>query len=233
YSDTDSIFLTLLGKTEKDALSFIENINNDLPELMELEFEGFYPAGIFVSAKLTGFGAKKKYALLKSDGGMKVTGFEIVRRNWSAIAKEVQQEVLNIILKQNNVDKAVLYVQDIVKQLRQNKIPLEKVIIYMQLQKDISAYENEGPHVAVAKRMEKRGIPVGPGSVIEYVIIAGKEKIRDRARLLDEVSQKDYDPDYYVENQVIPVVEGIFKVLGKDINQILASKDQKGLGEFF
>lgn len=233
YSDTDSIFLTLKGKTEKDAVRFIEKINNSLPDLMELEFEGFYPAGIFVSAKLTGFGAKKKYALLDSEGKIKVTGFEIVRRNWSTIAKEVQREVLEIILKKNNVKKAVEYVQDIVKQLRQNKIPLEKVIIYMQLQKDISAYENEGPHVAVAKRMEKKGIPVGPGSVIEYVIIAGKEKIRDRARLLDEVSQKDYDPDYYINNQVIPAVESIFKVLGHDIKEILESKDQSRLGEFF
>ncbi|MBU0535650.1 MAG: DNA-directed DNA polymerase [Nanoarchaeota archaeon] len=233
YSDTDSVFFTLGGKSKKHATSFVEKINNELPELMELEFEGFYPQGIFVSAKLSGFGAKKRYALLNENGGMTIKGFEIVRRNSSIIAKETQERVLNIILKENDVEKAFSYVQDVIKDLMQNKIELKKVIISTQLQKDISAYENEGPHVAVAKRMEKKGISVGPGTIIEYVVIAGKEKIRDRARMLSEVEQKDYDPDYYINNQVIPAVDKIFEVLGKDIKETVSSKDQSKLGEFF
>ena len=233
YSDTDSVFFTLEGRSKKDALGFAEKVNTELPELMELEFEGFYPRGIFVSAKLTGFGAKKKYALLGEEGKITIKGFETVRRNWSLIAKETQEEVLRIILEEDDVDKAVKYVQDVVKRLRENEVEIEKVIIYTQLTKEISAYENEGPHVAVAKRMEKKGIPVGPGSVIEYVIIGGKEKIRDRARLLEEVEQGDYDSVYYVDNQVIPAVEKIFEVLGKDIKDTISSKDQSKLGEFF
>ncbi|MBD3313271.1 hypothetical protein GF345_02415 [Candidatus Woesearchaeota archaeon] len=233
YSDTDSVFFTLEGKDKKEALSFVEGINNELPELMELEFEGFYPRGIFVGAKLTGFGAKKKYALLDEHGKMTVKGFEVVRRNWSLIAKETQEEVLRIVLEENDVDKAEEYVQDVVKKLRQNSIDLAKVKISTQLTKDISSYEAEGPHVAAAKRMESKGLPVGPGSIIEYVITGGKEKIRDRARLLDEISQDDYDPDYYVNNQVIPAVERIFEVLGKDIKETVAEKDQSKLGEFF
>ncbi|MFC1732016.1 DNA-directed DNA polymerase [candidate division KSB1 bacterium] len=233
YSDTDSVFLSLDGKDKNTALKFAEKINLELPELMELEFEGFYPRGIFVSAKLTGYGAKKKYALLGENNKITIKGFETVRRNWSKISKETQEEVIGIILKENDVDKAVKYVQKVVKDLRENKVELDKVTIRTQLQKEISEYEQYGPHVAVADRMKKKGIPVGAGTMVEYVITGGKDKIRDRARMPEEVTQKDYDPDYYINHQVVPAVEKIFEVLGKDIKAEVESKDQSKLQSFF
>ncbi|MBA3064755.1 hypothetical protein FP803_04935 [Candidatus Woesearchaeota archaeon] len=99
YSDTDSIFLILDKKTMDETRKFVESINANLPGLMEIEYEGFYPRGIFVSAKEGAYGAKKKYALLSEDNHIIIKGFETIRRNWSFIAKETQKEVLNIILK--------------------------------------------------------------------------------------------------------------------------------------
>lgn len=233
YSDTDSVFLSLEGKDKKTALKFAEKINTEIPELMELEFEGFYPRGIFVSAKLTGYGAKKKYALLNEDNDIIIKGFETVRRNWSPIAKEVQEEVINIILRENNIEKAVKYVQQVIKDLKSNSYPIEKVIISTQLQKDIGTYEQHGPHVAAAQRMKNKGIPVGPGTPVQYVIVSGKEKIRDRARLPEEVTQKDYDSEYYINNQVIPGVDRIFDVLGRKIIDEVLAKEQSKLQSFF
>ena len=123
YSDTDSIFLTLEGKTRIDAHDFVQNINKGLPGLMELDFQGFYPSGIFVSAKAGAFGAKKKYALLSENGSLKIKGFESVRRNWSSIAKESQEAVLAIILKEHDVKKASDYIKKVVDGLRNKKIP--------------------------------------------------------------------------------------------------------------
>jgi len=87
YSDTDSVFMALGEKTKQDAENFSEKINQELPGLMELEFDGFYPSGIFVSAKAGAFGAKKKYALIDENGMLKIKGFESVRRNWSMIKR--------------------------------------------------------------------------------------------------------------------------------------------------
>ena len=154
YGDTDSVMMALDKKTKQDAFSFVEQINTSLPGLMELEFEGFYPSGIFVSAKEGPYGAKKKYALLDENGNIKIKGFELVRRNWSFIAKEVQEEVLNIILRERDSEKALKYVRNIINDLRQKKIPNDKVVIYVQLQKDISEYAAIGPHVAVARRLK-------------------------------------------------------------------------------
>ncbi|MBW2989517.1 DNA-directed DNA polymerase [Candidatus Woesearchaeota archaeon] len=233
YSDTDSVFLALGGKTKKEAFRFQEKINSELPGLMELEYEGFYPAGIFVSAKVGRFGAKKKYALLSEDGNLKIRGFEAVRRNWSLIAKDVQENVLNIVLKEKNPEKAISYVKQVIESLRKNKVPLKQVIIHTRLQKAIDEYSAIGPHVAVAAKMKKKGIDISPGSTIEFIITRKGDKIRDKARLPEEVKQDDYDPDYYVNNQVVPAIEKIFEVLGYSKDDLTESKEQNKLHRFF
>ncbi len=232
YSDTDSIFLALEGKSRHSAELFVESINAELPGLMELDYEGYYPAGIFVSAKASGSGAKKKYALLAEDGTIKIRGFEAVRRNLSLIAREVQETVIKIILKEKDLDKALKYVQATITDLRRKKTPLKKVIITTQLTKDISGYDSIGPHVAVAQRMHNAGKEMHPGSIIQYVVIEGKEKIRERARMPHEVKEGSYDADYYIAHQVLPVVEKIFEVLGYNADD-LDERQQSKLSSFF
>ncbi|MBW2980563.1 DNA-directed DNA polymerase [Candidatus Woesearchaeota archaeon] len=233
YSDTDSIFLSLKGKSKKDAQLFSEAINVELPGLMELEYEGFYPRGIFVSAKIGPFGAKKKYALISEDGTIKIKGFETVRRNWSAIAKEVQENVLKIILKEHDKEKAFGYVKGVITDLRNKKVAIEKVIITTQLQKEIKSYDAIGPHVAIAQKLKNKGVVVGPGSMINYVVTQGKDRIRDRAKLPEEVKADEYDADYYINNQVVPAVEKIFEVIGYSKEDLVESKHQKKLDKFF
>ena len=233
YSDTDSVFFTLDSKTRNDALEFLESINRSLPGLMELEFEGFYPAGIFVTSKASEAGAKKKYALLSEDGNLKIRGFEAIRRNWSIIAKEAQHEVLRIILRENNLEKAVVYIKHVISELREKKVPIEKVVIHTQLQRDVSEYDSIGPHVAIAQKLKNKGIDVKPGTIIKYVVMPGKDRIRDRVKLPEEITQNDYDSEYYINNQIIPSVERILNVLGYKKEDILINKDQEKLGRFF
>ncbi|MEK6857392.1 MAG: DNA polymerase domain-containing protein [Nanoarchaeota archaeon] len=234
--NTDSVFLLLDKKTKNDAIKFVEQVNLDLPGIMELDYENYYPAGIFVSTKAKEMGAKKKYALIDEKNNLKIRGFETVRRNWSFIAKEVQKEVLKIILKDKDAKKAAEYVKKMIGDLRANKIPTDKMVIFTQLQKEISEYASAGPHVAAAQRMKDKGIDVGPGSMIKFVIIKGDgikkstSRIRDRVRLLEEISQKDYDSEYYIENQILPSVERIFAVFSIDILKFVEKQGQSTLG---
>ncbi|MBI4141175.1 hypothetical protein HY485_05040 [Candidatus Woesearchaeota archaeon] len=232
YSDTDSVFILLENKTKNDALEFMHAINKQLPGVMELDFEGMYPAGIFVSTKATDVGAKKKYALIDETGVLKIKGFETVRRNWSFIAKDVQKQVLEIILKGKNPAKAAEYLRSIIAELRKNEIPLEKVVIHTQLQREISDYKSIGPHVVAAQRMQQKGIVVEPGMILKFVIAKGTGKIRDKVRLVDESKQQDYDAEYYINNQILPAVERIFAVLGYSKEQFLADKTQSNIDSF-
>lgn len=231
YGDTDSIFVSLEGKKSSDAMEVVDSINESLPGLMELEFDGHYPSGIFVSGKGSDKGAKKRYCLLREDGTLKITGFEAVRRNVSFIAKDVQENVLRMILKDHQPQKALEYVQEVIADLEEGKIPVDKLIIRTKLTRDVDDYANEGAHVKVARRMIEKGIDVKVGSILGYVISAGKGTISDRARLPGEV--KEIDAAYYIDNQILPVVESIFKVFGLDKSDLLKTGKQKGLGDFF
>ena len=232
YSDTDSVFIRLKDKTKEDAVKFVEKINMDLPGVMELEYQGFYPGGIFVSTKAGESGAKKKYALIDDKNNVKITGFETVRRNWSFIAKDVQKEVITRILKEQNADSAVDYVKKVIADLKEGRIPVEKVSIRTQLSKDIDEYDNVGPHVAAAQRMKSKGLVVGPGSMITYVVTKGKGRIRDKVKLPDEIKQGDYDAEYYIDNQIIPGVERIFSVVNVKKEELMGKGSQSKLGSF-
>ncbi|UCD20526.1 MAG: hypothetical protein JSW08_01975, partial [archaeon] len=232
YSDTDSIMFERKSKTKKNVLDLLKKLNSELPGIMELELENFYKRGLFVSKRTVKAGAKKKYALVSEDHKMKIRGFETIRRDWCKLAKEVQSKVLRDILEKGDPHESLRYVQKIIQDIKNKKIENEKMIILTQLKKDIESYSAIGPHVIIAKRMRERGIPVTAGTLLEFIIAEGKGKlVREKAKLPDEVKEKGYDSEYYINNQIVSAVENIFDVFGIKAEE-LKGKKQKKLGEF-
>ena len=229
YGDTDSVCLSLKNKTRKDALNFLEDINKELPSLMELELENFYQRGLFVGKKSEQQGAKKKYALMQNNEKIKITGFETIRKDWSIIARETQLKVIELILKEGNYENALEFVKKVIKDIKDKKIELKKMVIKEQLKLPLESYRQIGPHVAVARKMKERGMDTSPGASIYFIVSNEQGMIRDKAKIPSEC--KDYDSNYYIENQIMPSVEKIFEVFGILKDQILI-KDQTSLGEF-
>ncbi|MFH1850118.1 MAG: DNA-directed DNA polymerase [archaeon] len=227
YSDTDSLFVQLGDHGLDDVHPTLERINSTLPGLMELEFEGFYRRALFVASK-GGQGAKKKYALLNDDGSVSSTGFETAKRNWSRIIRDVQENVLEKVLKKDN-DGAINSIRKAISRLRNNEVPIDDLIVRTTLQKNLEDYDTIGPHVAVARRMRNSGTDVGPGTIIEYVISTGPGLIRDRAKIPSETDS--YDPEYYVQNQLLPAVEKILDAAGISESQIICG--QSTLASYF
>lgn len=233
YSDTDSIFLQYNGKTKDDVEKFSKIINAYLPESMQLELEDFYPRGIFVSKKQEEKGAKKKYALINEQGKIKIRGFELVRRDWSKVARNTQRSVLEILLKEGDVKKAAELVRTVVTDLKDGKVPLEDCVIYTQLKKKVANYEIKSPEVGAVIHARKNGVNVPEGATVAYVITAeggSSAAITEKARLQELA--KDYDADYYINNQVLPAVLKILGSLGYDKDSIKIKGTQKGLGEW-
>ena len=167
YGDTDSIAFSRNKKTKKEIKDLLEDLNSKLPGNMELELEGFFKRGLWVTTRDGKIGAKKKYALLGEDGKIKIRGFETVRRDWCTLAREVQNKIILHVLKDGNSEKALEYLKKIIKKLKNREIPFEKIIIKTQLKKPISEYKSISPHVVAAKRMKELEIPVSTGNVIE------------------------------------------------------------------
>ena len=234
YSDTDSVFISLgKNKSKSEALEFLDKVNKNLPGIMELENEGFYPKGIFVSSKMGHSGAKKKYVLVDSEGSLVIKGFETIRRNWSRLGKDVQRNVFNIILVESDPKKAFDYVRKVVSDLYNGKISMDSLVITTKLQKNLSDYDAIGPHVAAAMRMRDLGMKVVPGTVISYIVTKGKGPLRSRVSLKSEYKEGSYDADYYVKNQILTVVEKIFEVLGFSSDSLVKGSNQKSLESFF
>ena len=231
YADTDSIFISLEDKSKDFIKEFIKQINIELPSFMELELENFYSRAIFVMKKGENEeGAKKKYALISEDGKIKVRGFETIRRDWSYIAKETQKKVLELILKNKDIEGAFNYVKNVIEDIKNKKISNDLMIIRTQLKKEVGNYDLIGPHVVIAKKMQDKGLLVPPGSVIRYIVEDGKGLIRDKAVLPEE--SKSYDSKYYIENQVLPAVDKIFESVGYDKSELIEEKSQLKLKEF-
>jgi len=227
YGDTDSVFLksdSIRDKTDE----FLKEVNDRLPEFMKLELEGMFETGFFTSTD-SGEGAKKKYALLAEDGYMKITGFEQVRRDWSPVAKKTQKKVLRKVLE-NRIEEAVEEAKETVRKLQKGEIPVKDLKIYTTLTKKPESYESTAPHVEAAKKAIKRGEDIGPGDTIAYVITRGGGTISSRSETVKYA--KDYDSDYYIENQVLPAALRVLKVFGYTEGQLKGEGKQSGLGQF-
>lgn len=237
YGDTDSVFL--LYKDKQSVIDFVASINKTLPEKMELELEGFYTRGVFVSKKVVAkgakkdedVGAKKKYAMLGDDGRIKIRGFELVRRDWSQVAKDTQLKVLEAILKEGSKEKAVKIVREVVERLKSGKVPLEELAISTQLNKDPRKYAIVSPELSAAKKAAAKGIPISQGSMISYVITKSGKSISEKAEIIELA--KDYDPDYYINNQILPSVMKILKELGYEEHDLKFGGKQGNLSSFF
>ncbi len=145
------------------------------------------------------------------------------------IARETQLKVIQMILKEGKHENALNYAKKVIKDILDKKVSLDKMIMGVQLKMQLENYKQIGPHVAVARKMKAKGYDVSPGATIYFIISNEKGMIRDKARIPNEC--KDYDAQYYIENQIIPSVEKIFEVFGVKKEQ-LTIKEQKNLGDF-
>jgi len=232
YGDTDSTVLTLNKHNKQEALALLKKLNDELPGIMELELEDFYSRGLWVTKRTGEFGAKKKYALIDEKGKLKIRGFETVRRDWCDLARDLQNKVLNHILKEGNEHKALEITKEVIKDLKERKVPREDIMIKTQLKKEISEYKSISPHVIAAKKMQEQGMPVDIGMLLRFFIAETRNKkslIRDKVKLPDE--EGEYNLDYYINHQIVPAVENIFQVFGITPEDLVGKK-QTRLGEF-
>ncbi|MDI6885821.1 MAG: DNA-directed DNA polymerase, partial [archaeon] len=227
YSDTDSIFAKLTDsgitdrreETLKKAKEISERISKELP--LELEIQDFFKAIFFT-------GKKKRYAALTDKGEIVVRGLEVRRGDWCEIAKEVQTEVIRLILVEKAPKKAMEYVKSIVQYLKEGEIPLDKLIIHKTITRKLNGYETKQAHVIAAERAlaSPFHIVYEVGSKIPYVVIKGPGKPSDRAFPVDIIESSEgneiyadgvkylVDVEYYTQHQVIPVAHRVLQLFG-------------------
>ncbi|MCE4606664.1 MAG: DNA polymerase II [Desulfurococcales archaeon] len=221
YGDTDSLFVDYDREKIEKLIEFVEKEMG-----FEIKIDKIYRRILFT-------GAKKRYAGLTVDGLLDVTGLEAVRGDWCELAKEVQLEVLRTVLREGDVERAIEYVLNIIDDLRSNRIPMEKLVIWKTLTRRPSEYKVDSAHIRAALLLEQQGYRIAPGMKIGYVIIKGHGKLADRAKPFILSSKDEVDVEYYVDKQVIPATLRVLQVLGVSENRLkMRGKGQRSLFDF-
>ncbi|MCL4430140.1 MAG: DNA polymerase II [Chloroflexi bacterium] len=197
YGDTDSLFLSY---DQAKVAQLEKEIERDLK--LEVEVGEVYRRLFFTEAK-------KRYAGLRQDGSLDIVGLEVIRGDWAEVAKQVQEHVLEIILKESSPKKAVVYVRSVIADLKHRKVPLHHLIIWKTLTKAPDEYAIKAPHVEAAKMLKEKGWRLTGGDKVGYVVLAGKGRLYNRVKPYVFAKTEEVDVDYYITNQVLPAAARI------------------------
>jgi len=231
YGDTDSLFVESRASDPQAACEqadklvvalnaqLIRHIEDrwQVRSRLELEFEKLYLKLFLPHARHSTRGASKRYAgLLYSgrpevSGNVEFVGMEVVRRDWTELAKQVQRELYQRLFTGQRVDS---YLADVVRKVRDGS--RDDALVYRKnLRKSADDYTaTTPPHVAAARKSTQP-----PERLIRYVMTtAGAEP-------LDNV-QHPLDREHYVDKQIRPVAEPVLGALGLDFERVIGDSRQ-------
>jgi DNA polymerase-2 len=232
YGDTDSLFVGCgseapaaiqrgpqLAAALNEQLAAYIRARWGVRSRLELEFEKTYLRLILPQARHSTRGASKRYAGLLQTGGrqhVEFVGMEVVRRDWTALAKQVQRELYQRLFTDQPVE---VYLADIVKTVRDGA--LDDLLVYRKnLRKGAADYTaTTPPHVAAARKSAPLATESPGRKSIEYVMTtAGPEP-------LDNI-QHPLDREHYVSKQVRPVAEPVLATLGLNFDAVIGDGRQ-------
>jgi len=224
YGDTDSLFI-------KHDPQKIEMLVQRIKEQLGLEIrpEKTYKRILFTEAK-------KRYCGLLPDGSLDNVGLEVVRGDWANVAKVTQERVLELILKEKSVEKAVGFVGSLIRDLREHKVPYRDLIIWKTLTRPVEKYKVNAPHVEAARILKRLGWDLTVGDQVGYVITQGSGRLYERVKPYVLASYQEIDIEYYIKKQVAPAALRILSMFGvkeKDILSVETLARPRTLTDFF
>jgi len=231
YGDTDSVFFTFNLQTPegkpirgKEALEITIELAQEAGHLAsgflkgphDLEYEKTFMPFCLLS--------KKRYVgmLYETDPNKckrKEMGIVLKRRDNAPIVKDVYGGIIDILLKEQNIQKAIDFLKSSLQNLVDEKVPMDKLIITKSLR---SGYKNPNSiaHKVLADRITKRdpGNKPSSGDRIPFVYINSSnkkalqgEKIETPTYILENGLKIDYS--FYITNQIMKPLQQLFALV--------------------
>jgi DNA polymerase elongation subunit (family B) len=229
YGDTDSVFFTfnledhITGAKIRGqrALEMTIEIAQDVGALCSqflkapqcLEYEKTLMPFILLS--------KKRYVgmLYEEDatkGYLKYMGLSLKRRDSCDYLKDTYGEILNILMRENNIQKAIEFLNKSLDNLIEGTVPMEKLTITKALRSDYKNPMQIG-HWVLAERIGKRdpGNRPKPGDRMKFVFIVNNDKkalMGDKIETTDYILEQNIQIDYthYITNQLMKPLQQLF-----------------------
>lgn len=240
YGDTDSVFFTFnLRQNEKKvdpqiALEVTIKLAQDAGHLAtmflkkphDLEYEKtFLPFCLLSKKRYVGM----LYETDPTSCKRKSMGIVLKRRDNAPIVKDVYGGIIDILMKDKDIDKSIQFLQNTLQQITDKKIPIEKLIISKSLR---SFYKKpqQIAHNVLAQRIGIRdpGNKPAPGDRIPYVYILNPstklqgEKIETPTFIQENKCKIDYG--FYISNQIMKPVIQIYSLVLYDMKEFQRRK---------
>ncbi|MBZ0270227.1 DNA polymerase II [bacterium] len=231
YGDTDSLFVESGAEDAASARAtgekLVAELNAELAEyvratwgvdsLLTLELEKVFLRLFLPPLRGGTAGAAKRYVGLEAgrpEPRVVFTGMEVVRRDWTELAKRVQRELYRRLFAEESPEE---YLARVVAEVRSGA--QDEWLVYRKgLRKKLESYTSSvPPHVAAARKLPGR-----PPSVIEYVITTNGPEPRADVR-------SPIDREHYVQRQVRPVAEPVLAELGLEFDVVVGDDRQMAL----
>ena len=233
--NTDSVFFTFNLATSdgtpirgKDALEitieFAKEVGHLATKFLKSPHAWVYEKTLMPFCLLS----KKRYiGMLYEDKPekpkRKSMGIVLKRRDNAPIVKDIYGGVIDILMKEQNVETAITFLKSSLQNLVDEKVPMDKLIITKSLR---SGYKNPAQiaHKVLADRMGKRdpGNKPSIGDRIPFVYIQNPDK---KALQGERIEHPDYilankiKPNYafYITNQIMKPIQQVFALVLENI----------------
>ncbi len=195
YGDTDSGFIA--GTDVESFKAFTKACNdNILPEAIrsvgcvrndiKLAYEKAFRVLVFVSAKrYIGYYLHYKGKAANADSKPEVKGLEFKRGDSNMIARRLQERVINM-LGTSTLTPIVDYRDELrrtMEHVMSSVLDYDQVVMSKNLSRELNGYitkkKKDGAdagvphHVTIGRILEARGLEVGEGTRVEYVVVDG------------------------------------------------------------
>jgi DNA polymerase elongation subunit (family B) len=227
--NTDSVFFTFNLKDPvtgenirgKKALEITIEIAQDVAHLcssflkapMDLTYEKTLMPFVLLS--------KKRYfgMLYETDpnkGKLKYMGLSLKRRDACDYLKDTYGGILNLLVKQNNLEGSIKFLNDSLNDLIAGKVPMDKLAITRALRSDYKN-PNQIAHKVLANRIGERdpGNKPKPGDRVKYLFVVNDkpkalmgERIETPEFILSSKVKIDYT--HYITNQLMKPLQQLF-----------------------
>jgi DNA polymerase elongation subunit (family B) len=231
YGDTDSVFFTF-------NLQTLDGIPIRGKQALEITIDVAQQAGHLASSFLKGphdleyektfmpfcLLSKKRYVgmLYETDANKckrKEMGIVLKRRDNAPIVKDIYGGIIDILMKQQDIQKAMDFLRGCLQNIVDEKYPMEKLVITKSLR---SGYKNpmQIAHKVLADRITSRdpGNKPGSGDRIPFVYIHNTnktalqgEKIETPTYIVENNLKIDYS--FYITNQIMKPVQQVFALV--------------------
>ncbi len=226
YGDTDSVFVCLKEEEflnpERAGDILKEKVNEYFDRIikeefkvdskLEMEFEKYYTKFFLPAMRSSKEGARKRYAGYMENGSIEFKGLEVVRSDWTELAKKFQFELFERFFRDLEL---VEWIKDYINRLKDGE--LDDLLVYKKrLSRKAEEYTKITPPHIKAARLEDPENQKNLKEIQYLMTSSGPTPV--------SMNPTDIDYSHYIEKQIKPLADGVLFAINTSFDEIIEGR---------